>query len=149
MSKSGNYQRRVFLKTRASIAPPPTSKKPTYGHSDIPQSDYPVAGAISPKCELFGPYSATDLATMLTSRPTTLGSNMSPSSSANLVKPTTPKSQSQQPSAVDTPSPGTWQHPKFDEITRRQKASTFDDNNLRKVAFNGAALLALLYGSSQ
>jgi len=39
------------------------------------------------------------------------------------------------------PSPGTWRHPKFDEITRRQQASTFTDRNRRKIIWNFSALL--------
>ena len=39
-----------------------------------------------------------------------------------------------------TPSPGTWRHPRFDEIARRQKASTFDASNVHKILFNVLAL---------
>ncbi|TAQ87247.1 hypothetical protein B7494_g4410 [Chlorociboria aeruginascens] len=35
-----------------------------------------------------------------------------------------------------TPETGTWRHPKFDEITRRQNASRFTDRNLNKVMYN-------------
>ncbi|KAL8873184.1 MAG: hypothetical protein Q9174_001305 [Haloplaca sp. 1 TL-2023] len=42
-----------------------------------------------------------------------------------------------------TPSPGRWRHPKFDEITRRQKASTFDENSVRRVLFNAILMIAL------
>lgn len=44
---------------------------------------------------------------------------------------------------ISTPSPGTWRHPKFDEIARRQNACTFTDSNVRKVIWNGGALLIL------
>ena len=41
---------------------------------------------------------------------------------------------------TQTPSPGTWRHPKFDEIARRQKASTFDVSNVHRILFNILAL---------
>lgn len=40
-------------------------------------------------------------------------------------------------------SPGTWRHPRLDEITRRRNASTFSEKNLRRIAYNVVALLAL------
>lgn len=65
-----------------------------------------------------------------------------------MSSPTTPQSQTLQ-AAVSTPSPGSWRHPRSDEIARRQKANTFDESNLRKVVWNGGALAALFYASSQ
>lgn len=59
-----------------------------------------------------------------------------------LVTPSTPKAQVT-PVATFTPSPGTWRHPKFDEITRRQNATTFSYNNVRKIIWNSGALAAL------
>ncbi|KAM0794882.1 hypothetical protein BDR22DRAFT_977441 [Usnea florida] len=56
--------------------------------------------------------------------------------------PATPQSQPPQ-ATVSTPSPGNWRHPRADEIARRQKANTFDSNNIRKIAYNGGALLIL------
>ena len=53
--------------------------------------------------------------------------------------PSTPKSQPRE-EAVSTPSPGLWRHPKFDEITRRQNATMFDENNLQKIVWNAVAL---------
>ncbi|KAL8677190.1 MAG: hypothetical protein Q9186_006366 [Xanthomendoza sp. 1 TL-2023] len=52
--------------------------------------------------------------------------------------PATPQSaKSQTPQSVAaTPSPGRWRHPDFDEITRRQKASTFDGTNLHRIIWN-------------
>ena len=58
------------------------------------------------------------------------------------VVPSTPKAQVAQ-AAVSTPSPGTWRHPKFDEIARRQNASVFDESNVRRIIWNGGALLSL------
>ncbi|KAM0813507.1 putative Nuclear pore complex component [Seiridium cardinale] len=37
-------------------------------------------------------------------------------------------------------SPGNWRHPRLQEITRRQNASTFSDKNVRKIAWNVAAI---------
>ncbi|CAM1508356.1 Fc.00g052040.m01.CDS01 [Cosmosporella sp. VM-42] len=41
-----------------------------------------------------------------------------------------------------TDSPGTWRHPRLDEITRRRNATTFSDKNVRRIAYNVVALLA-------
>jgi nucleoporin POM34 len=62
--------------------------------------------------------------------------------------PHTPASQTSAPSTpaaqkvqqLDTPS-GAWKHPKFDEITRRQYATTFDERNVRIILANSALLL--------
>lgn len=40
-------------------------------------------------------------------------------------------------------SPGTWRHPRLDEITRRRDASTFSEKNIRRIAYNVIALLAM------
>lgn len=42
-----------------------------------------------------------------------------------------------------TDSPGTWRHPKLDEISRRRNATTFTEKNVRRIAYNVVALLAL------
>src|SRR5690349_3925204 len=42
-----------------------------------------------------------------------------------------------------TDSPGTWRHPRLDEITRRRDATTFSEKNVRKIATNVAFLLGL------
>lgn len=60
----------------------------------------------------------------------------------NAKQPSTPASQSIAAAAA-TPSPGRWRHPKFDEITRRQSANTFDDKSVRLIVWNGGALLLL------
>lgn len=46
-------------------------------------------------------------------------------------------------SAPSTPQTGTWRHPRFDEITRRQNASTFSDRNIKRVLYNVGCLFAL------
>ncbi|CAF9937194.1 hypothetical protein IMSHALPRED_011057 [Imshaugia aleurites] len=62
---------------------------------------------------------------------------------------TSTPTRAQTPQAtISTPSPGSWRHPRADEIARRQKANTFDDSNLRKIVWNGAALAGLFYASS-
>jgi nucleoporin POM34 len=43
------------------------------------------------------------------------------------------------PSVTD--SPGTWRHPRLDEITRRRNATTFSEKNVRQIAYNVIALL--------
>lgn len=43
--------------------------------------------------------------------------------------------------AVD--SPGTWRHPRLNEITRRREASTFSEKNVLKIAYNIGTLLAM------
>lgn len=40
-----------------------------------------------------------------------------------------------------TDSPGTWRHPRLDEITRRRNATTFAEKNVRQIAYNVIALL--------
>ncbi|PHH86343.1 hypothetical protein CDD83_10380 [Cordyceps sp. RAO-2017] len=46
--------------------------------------------------------------------------------------------------ASPTPdSPGTWRHPRLNEITRRRNASIFSEKNVRRIACNVVALLAL------
>ena len=46
-----------------------------------------------------------------------------------------------EPPAVD--SPGTWRHPRLNEITRRRNATTFTEKNIRQIAYNIAALFIL------
>lgn len=40
-------------------------------------------------------------------------------------------------------SPGTWRHPRLNEITQRRNATTFSEKNIRQIAYNLAALLVL------
>jgi nucleoporin POM34 len=51
--------------------------------------------------------------------------------------PATPSGQGEQES-----TPGRWKHPQFDEIARRQYATTFDERNVRMVVTNGSLLVA-------
>lgn len=41
-----------------------------------------------------------------------------------------------------TGTPGTWRHPRLDEITRRQHATLFTTDNVRTIVVNGVLLLA-------
>ncbi|KAJ6438533.1 nuclear pore complex component [Purpureocillium lavendulum] len=43
----------------------------------------------------------------------------------------------------DTDSPGTWRHPRLNEITRRRNATTFSEKHLRRIGYNIVALLAM------
>ncbi|GAB0135428.1 Unknown protein [Epichloe bromicola] len=45
--------------------------------------------------------------------------------------------------APATDSPGTWRHPRLNEITRRQNATSFTEKNVRQIAYNVVTLLAL------
>ncbi|KAF2203952.1 hypothetical protein GQ43DRAFT_225769 [Delitschia confertaspora ATCC 74209] len=47
-----------------------------------------------------------------------------------MVTPATPATPAAQTQSQPTPT-GKWRHPQFDEITRRQYATTFDDRNIR------------------
>ncbi|KAL6722313.1 hypothetical protein ACLMJK_001420 [Lecanora helva] len=64
-----------------------------------------------------------------------------------MTTPSTPQPQVIQ-NYASVPSPGSWQHPRFDEIARRQKANTFNDSNLQRIMWNGGALLILFLSSS-
>lgn len=44
-----------------------------------------------------------------------------------------------------TDSPGTWLHPRLEEITRRQEATTFTDGNVKRIAVNVVVLIALIF----
>nr|XP_036582873.1 nuclear pore complex component [Colletotrichum truncatum]KAF6791769.1 nuclear pore complex component [Colletotrichum truncatum] len=52
------------------------------------------------------------------------------------------KSTPQKPTAV-VDSPGTWRHPRLNEITRRRNATTFSEKNVRSIALNIAFLVSL------
>ena len=63
---------------------------------------------------------------------------------AGPVTPRTPTSAPATPSAQteEEPTPGKWKHPQFDEIARRQYATTFDERNVRIVVTNGSLMVA-------
>jgi nucleoporin POM34 len=58
--------------------------------------------------------------------------------------PSTPAVQSDQPY---TPN-GSWKHPHFDEIARRQYATVFDERNIRSIMANASLLFLSMYGSA-
>ncbi|KOS18689.1 hypothetical protein ESCO_000412 [Escovopsis weberi] len=45
--------------------------------------------------------------------------------------------------SAGTDSPGTWRHPRLDEITRRRDKTTFSEKNVRRIAYNVVALLCM------
>jgi len=57
------------------------------------------------------------------------------SSLSRSVLPATPATPAGQTAAKATPT-GTWRHPKFDEITRRQHARTFSEQNAKAILVN-------------
>lgn len=54
--------------------------------------------------------------------------------------PATPVTPAAQKTFEPTPT-GKWRHPQFDEITRRQYATNFDDRNVRQIIWNGGFLI--------
>ncbi|KXJ93264.1 nuclear pore complex component-domain-containing protein [Microdochium bolleyi] len=50
--------------------------------------------------------------------------------------------------AAPTESPGTWRHPRMDEITRRQEQSNFSEKNVRSITINICVLVALFASST-
>ncbi|KFH47667.1 Meiotically up-regulated gene 31 protein-like protein [Hapsidospora chrysogenum ATCC 11550] len=42
-----------------------------------------------------------------------------------------------------TDSPGTWRHPRLDEITRRRNATTFTEKNVRQIAYGAVGLVSI------
>ncbi|KAF2826588.1 hypothetical protein CC86DRAFT_292063 [Ophiobolus disseminans] len=63
---------------------------------------------------------------------------------ATPATPSTPAAQTEQQS---TPS-GSWKHPKFDEIARRQYATTFDERNVRAIVANAGLLFLSVFGNT-
>jgi hypothetical protein len=53
------------------------------------------------------------------------------------VRPSTPTRQT----PADHPQPGTWRHPKLDEIVKRQNASAFTRNSLVRIGYNVGGIL--------
>ncbi|KAJ4293643.1 hypothetical protein N0V90_008927 [Kalmusia sp. IMI 367209] len=65
--------------------------------------------------------------------------------STSASAPATPRTPSSAPSTpaaqkAHEGTPGSWKHPKFDEITRRQYATTFDERNVKMIVANGGLL---------
>jgi nucleoporin POM34 len=66
-------------------------------------------------------------------------------SSSTKVLASTPKPGRSKPLPIPD-SPGTWRHPRLDEIARRQTAATFTNKNVNTLIFNGTVLLGLWTG---
>ena len=60
------------------------------------------------------------------------------SSTPSRVFGTAPQTPASQTAATPSSGPptGTWRHPRLDEITKRQRASSFTDRNLRIILWN-------------
>lgn len=58
----------------------------------------------------------------------------------------TPTRQQQPSPALSTP--GRWQHPRMDEVVRRQSATTFDRRNTRRILWNAVFIVASLVAST-
>ncbi|KAL6704513.1 hypothetical protein ACN47E_008142 [Coniothyrium glycines] len=71
---------------------------------------------------------------------------MSVARAAQPATPRAPATPAAQTDASHTPN-GTWRHPKFDEIARRQYATTFDESNVRAIVANAGLLFLSLYGN--
>ena len=71
---------------------------------------------------------------------------MSATRYAQPATPQTPATPSVQTEQSCTPN-GSWRHPKFDEIARRQYATTFDERNVRAIVLNAGFLFLSVYGN--
>ncbi|OHW91706.1 nuclear pore complex component [Colletotrichum incanum] len=65
------------------------------------------------------------------------------SSSGSRAAVSTPVRSTPQKSTPVVDSPGTWRHPRLNEITRRRNATTFSEKNVRRIALNIGFLLSL------
>lgn len=65
---------------------------------------------------------------------------------SSMAAPATPQTPSAQTPQLQTPN-GTWKHPQFDEITRRQYATTFDEHNVKVVVANTSLLACSFFAS--
>jgi len=56
--------------------------------------------------------------------------------------PSTPKAAAAAaPVSEGSGTPGKWRHPQLNEIVRRQNAATFGDKDVKRLLWNGAALV--------
>jgi nucleoporin POM34 len=76
-----------------------------------------------------------------------LARTASNSASRAPATPSTPSTPSAQADQSHTPG-GSWKHPKFDEIARRQYATTFDERNIRAIVANASLLFLSVYGNA-
>jgi nucleoporin POM34 len=62
-----------------------------------------------------------------------------------MATPKTPSTPAAQLSASRT-QPGTWIHPKFNEIARRKNASTFGEKHMHRIIYNIGGILVMFLG---
>ncbi|KAJ5664843.1 uncharacterized protein N7477_007291 [Penicillium maclennaniae] len=69
---------------------------------------------------------------------------------ATLSAPSTPKAAAAaRPSSEGSGVPGKWRHPQLNEIVRRQNAATFGDKDVKRLLWNGVALVTTwLFGNT-
>lgn len=68
---------------------------------------------------------------------------------ARLAPPATPQTPAPAPPAAQPSTPnGAWRHPQFDEIARRQYATTFDERNVRAIVANASLLFLSVYAGT-
>lgn len=65
----------------------------------------------------------------------------SPATPATPATPVTAPSTPAGRNRLEGTPTGSWRHPKFDEITRRQYATNFDERNVKIILSNGGLLL--------
>lgn len=62
----------------------------------------------------------------------------------NLRQSSSPAKGTPPPQPSPAPStPGKWEHPRMEEIIRRQNASNFDQSSVRRILFSAACLMAV------
>ncbi|KAF2629202.1 hypothetical protein BU25DRAFT_337798 [Macroventuria anomochaeta] len=64
-----------------------------------------------------------------------------------MAAPATPQTAAPHTPQLHTPN-GTWKHPKFDEITRRQYATAFDESNVKAIVANAGLLAASFFADA-
>ena len=72
---------------------------------------------------------------------------MSLARTAPPVTPQTPATPAAPSQPSYTPN-GSWKHPDFDEIARRQYATTFDERNVRAIVANAGLLFLSIYANA-
>lgn len=57
--------------------------------------------------------------------------------------PSTPVKMALAPPALISDSPGTWRHPRLNEITRRRNATTFSEKNVRQIVYGVSGIVLI------
>jgi nucleoporin POM34 len=60
---------------------------------------------------------------------------------ASAAAPSTPTSSTRATKSATASPTGSWRHPRFDDIVRRQSASAFTDSNVKKILWNAGTLV--------